>query len=87
MWHSSLPGAHYRGGILHPKDRVKIIINSLRALLILFLVKALNIMEYAGKPEIEYNTMDIMLCVPGGIPGALIVIIMQVDWLSGPDKL
>jgi hypothetical protein len=35
-------------------------------------------MEYVGKPDIEYNCRDIILCVLGGIPGALIVIIMQL---------
>jgi hypothetical protein len=60
------------------KDPVKIIINSALGLLILFLVNALNLMEYVGKPDIQYNAVNIILCVLGGIPGALIVIIMQL---------
>jgi hypothetical protein len=60
------------------KDPVKIIINSVLGLLILFLVNFFNLMGYVGRPDIEYNVVNIILCVLGGIPGALIVIIMQL---------
>jgi hypothetical protein len=60
------------------RDPVKIIINSFLGLLIIFLVNYFNLMAYVGKPDIEYNAVNIILCVLGGIPGALIVIIMQL---------
>jgi hypothetical protein len=60
------------------KNPVKIIINSVLGLLILFLVNYLNLMEYVGRPDIAYNAVNIILCVLGGVPGALIVIIMQL---------
>jgi hypothetical protein len=60
------------------KDPVKIIINSILGLLILFMVNYLNLLEYVGRPDIEYNTVNIILCILGGVPGALIVIIMQL---------
>jgi len=60
------------------KDPVKIIINSVLGLLILFLVNFFNLMGYVGRPDIDYNVVNIILCVLGGIPGALIVIIMQL---------
>jgi hypothetical protein len=60
------------------RDPVKIIINSILGLLIIFLVNFFNLMAYVGRPDIEYNAVTIILCVLGGIPGALIVIIMQL---------
>jgi hypothetical protein len=57
---------------------LKIIINSVLGLLILFVVNYFNLLGYVGKPDIEYNAVNIILCVLGGIPGALIVIIMQL---------
>lgn len=60
------------------RDPVKIIINSFLGLLIIFLVNYFNLMAYVGEPDIEYNAVNIILCVLGGIPGALIVIIMQL---------
>jgi hypothetical protein len=35
-------------------------------------------MGYVGRPDIEYNAVNIILCILGGVPGALIVIIMQL---------
>ncbi len=60
------------------KDPVKIVINSVLGLLILLFVNFFNLMGYVGRPPIEYNVVNILLCVLGGIPGALIVIIMQL---------
>lgn len=60
------------------KDLVKIVINSILGLLILFFVNFFNLMEYVGRPPIEYNVANILLCVLGGIPGALLVIILQL---------
>jgi hypothetical protein len=60
------------------RDPVKIIINSFLGLLIIFLVNYFNLMAYVGETDIEYNAVTIILCVLGGIPGALIVIIMQL---------
>ncbi len=60
------------------KDLVKILINSILGLLILFCVNYFNLMEYVGRPDIPYTTVNIILCALGGIPGTLIVIIMQL---------
>ena len=60
------------------KDIVKIIINSILGLLILFLVNYLDLLAYVGKPDIPYTPVNLLLCALGGIPGALIVIIIQL---------
>lgn len=60
------------------KDIVKIVINSILGLLILFCVNYFDLMAYVGRPDIPYTPVNIILCALGGIPGSLIVIIMQL---------
>ncbi len=60
------------------KDIVKIIINSVLGLLLLFFVNYFDLLGYFGKPDIPYTPVNLLLCALGGIPGALIVIILQL---------
>jgi inhibitor of the pro-sigma K processing machinery len=60
------------------KDIVKIVINSILRLLILFFINYFDLMAYVGRPDIPYTPVNIILCALGGVPGALIVIIMQL---------
>jgi inhibitor of the pro-sigma K processing machinery len=60
------------------KDIVKIIINSILGLLLVFCVNYFDLLAYIGRPDIEYTPVNILLCALGGIPGALIVIILQL---------
>jgi inhibitor of the pro-sigma K processing machinery len=60
------------------KDIVKIVINSILGLLILFFTNYFDLMAYVGRPDIPYTPVNIILCALGGVPGALIVIIMQL---------
>jgi len=60
------------------KDIVKILINSVIGLVILFSVNYFDLMGYVGKPDIEYSLVNLVLCALGGVPGTLIVIIMQL---------
>jgi inhibitor of the pro-sigma K processing machinery len=60
------------------KDIVKIIINSVLGLLLVFFVNYFDLLAYVGRPDIEFTPVNILLCALGGIPGALIVIILQL---------
>ncbi|NTW92108.1 MAG: sigmaK-factor processing regulatory BofA, partial [Methanoregulaceae archaeon] len=60
------------------KDIVKIVINSILGLLILFFINYFDLMAYVGRPDIPYTPVNIILCALGGVPGALIVVIMQL---------
>jgi hypothetical protein len=60
------------------KDIVKIIINSVLGLLLVFFVNYFDLLEYVGKPDIPYTPVNLLLCALGGVPGALIVIILQL---------
>jgi inhibitor of the pro-sigma K processing machinery len=60
------------------KDMGKILINSVLGLLILFAVNYFDLLGYVGRQDIEYTPVTILLCALGGIPGALIIIILQL---------
>jgi len=60
------------------KDIVKIIINSILGLLLVFFINYFDLLAYIGRPDIEFTPVNILLCALGGIPGALIVIILQL---------
>ena len=60
------------------KDIVKIIINSILGLLILFFVNYFDLLAYVERPDIPYTPINILLCALGGVPGTLIVIILQL---------
>ena len=48
------------------KDIVKIIINSILGLLILFFVNYFDLLGYVGRPDIPYTPINILLCALGG---------------------
>jgi inhibitor of the pro-sigma K processing machinery len=64
------------------KDIVKIIINSILGLFILFFVNYFDLLAYVGRPDIPYTPINILLCALGGVPGTLIVIILQLTGTS-----
>ncbi|HUU75406.1 MAG TPA: pro-sigmaK processing inhibitor BofA family protein [Methanoregulaceae archaeon] len=65
------------------KNIVKLIINSILGLLILFSINYFNLMEYVGLPDINMNLVTILFCALGGIPGALLIVIMHLLGIGG----
>ncbi|HNS82590.1 MAG TPA: pro-sigmaK processing inhibitor BofA family protein [Methanolinea sp.] len=65
------------------KDITKLIINSILGLLILFFANLFNIMGSLGRTDIPYSLVNILLCILGGIPGALIVIVLHLLGIEG----
>ncbi len=65
------------------KDITKLVVNSILGLLTIFLVNIASIMEIMGRPDIPYSLVNVLLCILGGIPGALIVIILHLLGLEG----
>ena len=59
------------------KDITKLIINSILGLLLLFIVNYFDLMHYLGQPDVNIDAITVIMCVLGGIPGALLVIILQ----------
>ena len=65
------------------KDITKLIINSILGLLILFFANLFNIMGSLGRTDIPYSLVNVLLCILGGIPGALIVIVLHLLGIEG----
>jgi len=65
------------------KDITKLIVNSILGLLLIFLVNITSFMDLLGRPDIPYSLVNILLCILGGIPGALIVIILHLLGMGG----
>lgn len=65
------------------KDITKLIINSILGLLILFFVNLFHVMDSLGRTDIPYSLVNILLCILGGIPGALIVIVLHLLGIEG----
>ena len=60
------------------KNVVHLIINAIIGLITLFIVNFFHLMQYAGKPDIGYDLITILICALGGLPGAILVIILAL---------
>ena len=60
------------------KNVVKLIINSILGLIILFLVNHFHVMSWVGKPDIAITWVTVLICALGGIPGALLLILLHL---------
>jgi SigmaK-factor processing regulatory protein BofA. len=60
------------------KNVVKLVINSILGLFLLFVINYFHLMGYLGHPDIPYDWITVLLCILGGIPGALIVVILNL---------
>ena len=60
------------------KNVVHLIINAIIGLVTLFIVNFFHLMQYAGKPDIGYDILTILICAIGGLPGAIIVIVLAL---------
>jgi SigmaK-factor processing regulatory protein BofA len=65
-------------GIFVVKNIIKLVINSVLGLLILFFVNYFHILGLVGKPDIPINAVTFLICLFGGIPGALLLILLQL---------
>jgi hypothetical protein len=60
------------------KNVVHLVINAILGLVLLFIVNFFHLMQYAGKPDIGYDLITVLICAIGGIPGAVIVILLAL---------
>jgi hypothetical protein len=59
-----------------------LIINSILGLAILFIVNYFHLLGYLGKPDIAITPVSVIVCALGGIPGALILILLGVAGIN-----
>ncbi|MDD1657866.1 MAG: pro-sigmaK processing inhibitor BofA family protein [Methanomicrobiales archaeon] len=60
------------------KNVVHLIINAIIGLVTLFIVNFFHLMQYAGKPDIGYDVITILICAIAGLPGAILVIVLAL---------
>ena len=60
------------------KNVVHLIINAIIGLVTLFIVNFFHLMQYAGKPDIGYDVIAILICALAGLPGAILVIVLAL---------
>jgi hypothetical protein len=60
------------------RNVVHLIINAIIGLVVLFLVNFFHLMQYAGKPDIGYDLITILICAIGGVFGAVLVIVLAL---------
>ena len=55
-----------------------LIINAILGLICLFIINSLHVMEWIGKPDLGYSLATIVICAVGGLPGVLILILLNI---------
>ena len=60
------------------KNLLILVINSILGLITLFLVNSFHVMALLGKPDITINWVSLLICALGGLPGALILILLHL---------
>ncbi|MCX6694495.1 MAG: pro-sigmaK processing inhibitor BofA family protein [Methanomicrobiales archaeon] len=60
------------------RNIVKLLINSVLGLLILFITNYFHLMGYFGKPDIPISWLTVIVCALGGIIGAALLILLNL---------
>jgi len=55
-----------------------LLVNAVLGLICLFLINFLHIMQWMGKPDLGYGIATILICAIGGLPGALILMLLGI---------
>jgi len=55
-----------------------LVVNALLGLFLLFILNFLHIMQWVGKPDLGYDLATILICAVGGLPGVLILILLNI---------
>jgi hypothetical protein len=58
------------------KNVAHLVINAIIGLITLFIVNFFHFMQFAGKPDIGFDWITILICALAGLPGAILLIIL-----------
>ena len=58
------------------KNIAHLVINAIVGLVTLFIVNFFHLMQYAGKPDIGYDWITVIICALAGFPGAVLLVIL-----------
>nr|WP_319377281.1 pro-sigmaK processing inhibitor BofA family protein [uncultured Methanoregula sp.] len=60
------------------KKTAILLVNAVLGIICLFLLNTLHVMQWIGKPDLGYNLATILICAVGGLPGVLILILLNI---------
>ncbi len=60
------------------KSLVKMIINAVFGLIVLFIVNYFHLMALSGRPDIPIDWVTVLICAFGGVFGAALLIILDL---------
>jgi hypothetical protein len=60
------------------KKTAMLFVNAVLGIVCLFLLNTLHVMQWIGKPDLGYNLATILICAVGGLPGVLILILLNI---------
>jgi inhibitor of the pro-sigma K processing machinery len=60
------------------KQVVVLIINGILGLAALFFMNFFHVMSWIGRPDFEYDLPTILICAVGGLPGVLVITILNI---------
>lgn len=60
------------------KNITRLVINAIIGLITLFIVNFFHLMQFAGKPDIGFDWITIIICALAGLPGAILLIILSL---------
>jgi hypothetical protein len=55
-----------------------LVINAVLGIICLFLLNFLHIMQWMGKPDLGYGLATVLICAIGGLPGVLILALLNI---------
>lgn len=58
------------------KNIKNLVINAIIGLITLFVVNFFHLMQYAGRPDIGFDWITVIICALAGFPGAVLLIIL-----------
>jgi inhibitor of the pro-sigma K processing machinery len=53
-------------------------VNAVLGLIFLFMINFFHIMQWIGKPDLGYTLATVIICAVGGLPGVLILILLNI---------
>ncbi len=55
-----------------------LVVNAVLGLIFLFIINFLHVMQWIGKPDLGYDLATVIICAVGGLPGVLILILLNI---------
>ena len=60
------------------KKALTLVINAVAGLITLWALNYFDVLSWFGAPDIQINLVTILICALGGLPGALVVVLLHL---------